>query len=581
MRHPFFACFIFLCVLCANVRGDAQILPPDFLCVRGDTLVWQPANNPCGPFQAYEIYVSDAVEGPYSLLVDVTDPATSTFFHANPGDQQRFYYLRTSADCPGLEQLSSDTLDNRDPEISPIQRVSVEGADIRIDWAASPSPETIGYIVYRRSPVGFLPLDTVFVGTTYLDTDVDPTENTETYLVNALDACGNTSLFDLAHTSLRTTVDRPDCSPGSNLRWNAYENWPGGVDRYVIYVGVNGGAPVPVDSVAGDLTSYSYPLGNDGETLEFFVRAYESGTANFANSSRSSLTLAIVQPQRPFAVGAVAVLSDGSTQVNWTWDPAAELTGYELYRVRDGETELLESIATMGGGFMGVQQYDDPLAGANDGPVGYFVVTTDECGNQVTSLTGYSTYLEVTPQDELTNQLVWTAPVDSNYTVTEHTVFRAADGNFEVVATLPAATFSYLDVLDQVSTSSRGICYLVRPRIEVTAPGPGGLSTAFSVGSNDACIFPDVRVFLPNAFTPDGQNPEFRPVFSSTEGLVYELRIFDRYGRQVFQTDDPLAGWRGRVDGRTLPGAVYTYRLVATQLDGRRIERTGSVLLLR
>ena len=570
-------CFTLFTVLA--VAGYAQILPPDFLCVSGDTLAWSPAVNPCGPFVEYEIYVSDAPDGPYSLLSNIPDESTTTFYHANPGDQQRFYYLQTNANCPGQQQLASDTLDNRDPELAPIQRVSVEGATIQIDWAASPSPETIGYIIYRQTTVGFLPLDTVFTGTTYTDTDVSPADQTEAYLVNALDACGNTSLFDLAHNSLRVGVSREDCAPGTTVNWNAYQNWPGGVDRYVIFVGVDGGAPVPVDSVAGGQTSYLYTGGNDGETLTFFVRAHEGGTANFANSSLSSLTLDIVQPQVPFPMGAVAVFLDGSTQVNWIWDPTAELTGYELFRVRNGATELLESVATTGGGFMGAQQYDDPFAEADTGPVGYFVTTTDECGNQITSLTGYSTYLEITPQDDLTNQLAWTAPVDPNYTVVEHTIFRSDGGSFEVVATLPAGTFTYTDVLDQVSTAPRGVCYFVRPSIEVTAPG--GLSTAFSVGSNHVCIFPNTKVFFPNAFSPQGQNPEFRPVFSGTEGIAYELLVFDRYGNTVFQTNDPLQGWRGRRNGRLLPQAVYTYRMLAVQLDGRTIERTGSVLLLR
>ena len=559
--------------------SHAQILAPDFLCVSGDTLVWNPVDNPCGPFVQYEIYVADAATGPYSFLVGISDAAETNFYHPNPGDQQRYYYLQTNADCPGQQQLASDTLDNRDPDLSPIQRVSVEGTDILIDWRASPSPETIGYIIYRQTAVGFLPLDTVFAGTTYLDTDVMPTEQTETYLVNALDAFGNTSLFDLAHNSLRATASREDCAPGTTLRWNAYQNWPGGVDRYVIYVGVDGAEPVRVDSVGGDQMSYLYTGGNDGETLTFYVRAHETGTANTANSSRTSLALDIVQPQVPFAVGAVSALFGGDAQVNWRWDPDAELVDYELYRVRGDEIELIEAVATSGGGFMGAQQYLDPMAGTDTGPVGYFVVTTDECGNQVTSLTGYSTYLEVTPLDELTNQLRWTPPVDSNYVVLEYTLFRSVAGVFEELTTLPPDALTYRDELAAFNTFPSGVCYFVRPSIEVTAPG--GLGTAFAVGSNQVCILPTTKIFFPNAFTPQGQNPEFRPVFSSTVGLTYELLIFDRYGNTVFQTDDPLEGWRGRRNGQLLPQAVYTYRMVAVQADGRSVERTGSVLLLR
>ncbi len=65
------------------------------------------------------------------------------------------------------------------------------------------------------------------------------------------------------------------------------------------------------------------------------------------------------------------------------------------------------------------------------------------------------------------------------------------------------------------------------------------------------------QVFAPTAFTPgdDGRNDAFKPVIvSPREVKKYELRIFNRWGKEVFYTDDPNQYWYGNTDG----GEYYT-----------------------
>ena len=58
-----------------------------------------------------------------------------------------------------------------------------------------------------------------------------------------------------------------------------------------------------------------------------------------------------------------------------------------------------------------------------------------------------------------------------------------------------------------------------------------------------------IVVYIPNAFTPldyNGVNDVFKPSFSSTEGIVfYELCIFDRWGKRIFQTNEIDEAWIG------------------------------------
>jgi gliding motility-associated-like protein len=67
----------------------------------------------------------------------------------------------------------------------------------------------------------------------------------------------------------------------------------------------------------------------------------------------------------------------------------------------------------------------------------------------------------------------------------------------------------------------------------------------------------DHLVYVPNTFTPDGDgiNDTWAP--SVRGARLFELRLFDRWGREVFSTTDPRAVWSG--DGEEQ--GVYHYTL--------------------
>jgi gliding motility-associated-like protein len=95
-----------------------------------------------------------------------------------------------------------------------------------------------------------------------------------------------------------------------------------------------------------------------------------------------------------------------------------------------------------------------------------------------------------------------------------------------------------------------------------------------------ACVTVSVEepVFVPNAFTPegDGLNDEFLP---SLEGVHdYRMTIYDRWGQKIFETTELKEGWNG---ANCMQG-VYVYRLTYTDnASNRERRREGSVTLVR
>lgn len=96
-------------------------------------------------------------------------------------------------------------------------------------------------------------------------------------------------------------------------------------------------------------------------------------------------------------------------------------------------------------------------------------------------------------------------------------------------------------------------------------------------------------LYAPTAFTPNGDNVNdyFTVRISELCNPVdYHLRVFDRWGRLVFESGDPNKEWDGTFDGSYIKEGVYIWRLVAhyeTSSADRvvTLDQNGSVMVIR
>ena len=95
-------------------------------------------------------------------------------------------------------------------------------------------------------------------------------------------------------------------------------------------------------------------------------------------------------------------------------------------------------------------------------------------------------------------------------------------------------------------------------------------------------INPETLIFVPNAFTPDGDgtNEIFKPTAVGIKS--YELRIFNRWGEEIFFTDDPDIGWDGtNPNGSIAPFGTYTWKVFSKGQNDKLINRSGILNLIR
>jgi gliding motility-associated-like protein len=88
-------------------------------------------------------------------------------------------------------------------------------------------------------------------------------------------------------------------------------------------------------------------------------------------------------------------------------------------------------------------------------------------------------------------------------------------------------------------------------------------------------------VFLPNAFSPNGDGINDRLRILGNDYSSLELIIYDYRGQEVFRTTDNQKYWDGTLKGNKLDMGVYVYTLKVKCIDGSLIQNTGNITLLR
>jgi gliding motility-associated-like protein len=91
-----------------------------------------------------------------------------------------------------------------------------------------------------------------------------------------------------------------------------------------------------------------------------------------------------------------------------------------------------------------------------------------------------------------------------------------------------------------------------------------------------------LNLFIPNAFTPNGDflNETWIPLGYGFETLEYT--IFDRWGNEVYQCNRPECfEWDGSSNGTLLPTDTYSYHLIVKPLNQREQQVRGQVTLVR
>lgn len=113
--------------------------------------------------------------------------------------------------------------------------------------------------------------------------------------------------------------------------------------------------------------------------------------------------------------------------------------------------------------------------------------------------------------------------------------------------------------------------------IQVVANDFGCLDTA----NQKFIVLPTASIFVPNAFTPngDGENDIF---YARGTGIkTFLLLIYDRWGQIVSTSENMETGWNGKnVSGNMVKQDVYVWKIIARDINDELIKMNGRVTVI-
>ena len=132
---------------------------------------------------------------------------------------------------------------------------------------------------------------------------------------------------------------------------------------------------------------------------------------------------------------------------------------------------------------------------------------------------------------------------------------------------------------------------LNNPYIAAPLASPGTSTTYTVIGTDDDGCTGSASVHvhvldrpnsIPDAFTPngDGRNDEFR-ILTTVPHKLHYFRVYNRWGQEVFQTDDITKGWDGTFQGIPQPVGTYFYVVQMERIGGEVFSIRGDVVLIR
>lgn len=140
----------------------------------------------------------------------------------------------------------------------------------------------------------------------------------------------------------------------------------------------------------------------------------------------------------------------------------------------------------------------------------------------------------------------------------------------------PPDGLTNVNISNPVATPAQSIVYVVQ---FADSNGCPNSDTVRIFIKETTCIEPEI--FIPNAFSPndDGSNDILYVRGNTIRELL--LRIYNRWGEKVFETNNPSSGWDGIYKGTKVQPGVYDYYLEATCVNNEKFFKKGNITVLR
>ena len=569
---PFFALCAFFCLgpLPMKACGDTIPLQALQIATRTVELQWTPASTGTAT-TVFRRYPGETTE----RQIAVTSDNHYIDRHGRAVCDDTVYYS-VSQTIGGVDNRGTAAVNVNDMDPTAMATwglVTVDEASqtLLLQWEASPDSDIMGYLVMEGSPS--MVVDTVFGRTnTQYTASRFATDTVYHFRICAFDSCLLAAALTDPCNNVVVQLESQPCSRSVTARWNHYENMPGGVDHYELWVSEDGGAFSRVATVGATETSQSlFEVSEAAMSVQAYVKAVGGQYVSLSNRD----TVAFSTAERPayFYLRKVSTSDDGAVvTVMAQTDPQFTGDDYKVYRSVDGgPVAVVGHCQPQNDGSL---VWHDLSARPTEAVYSYCLGVLDGCGrNEMKTRTGSTLLLRL--EEQGTALLAGWNGYEGWTGTTSYDLLESPIEEEQWVSV--GATTAQDVVVSSDGQQGGGRRYKV-----VAAEGN---NSEHQLGDTlQSAIFyhrQETQVWLPNAFTPtETSNNYFGPQFLYMDAADYQFVIFNRQGLEIFRTTDPSVQWDGRKEGRLLPAGSYVYWLSYRKGDGTIQYRKGTVTLV-
>lgn len=492
--------------------------------------------------------------------------------------------IRDSVGCISVSNSAGGTFQDKTPPPTPkTDTVSVVNGQVQISWQQSTTQDAWGYIIFKKINNLWTPLDTIFgrLNAFFVDSLADACNSVSVYNVLAFDSCWNTSPSGKDQQNLLLNIQKSICDSEAYLSWNEYLNMRDSLKSYQVFRSVDGGAFQLLQTLPSDSTAFRDSTLADSTSYCYFVRAVNYAD-NRSSSSCEKCFYHVLPPAPEFVYLSVATVnhSTRNIEIRGLIDTSRFVKEIKLYRSTQPSSgyQFVSSISWSGNPHF---QITDSTALVDSLVYFYQAFATDSCGNEaVGSNVVNNILLKGKAVKFMLNELSWNQAEGWYGLPAVYSVFRRAKPQNNDVTVIKNSFYGGGFLEDDVSLlyETAGDFYYY---VEATESNTNQYGIKDTSMSNRVLVRQSSKVYIPNAFTPSGKNPVFKPFSVYLDVEAYQLFIYNRWGEEVFYSNDPSIGWDGSSNGADAPAGTYVYHLKYRLKNGQSQQRKGTVILLR
>lgn len=469
------------------------------------------------------------------------------------------------------------------PVSSPMHYVTVtNNKDISVSWGKSNFKKFDSYNLFNdNSNVYTLLYNTTSRNDTNFKvlntTGVNVQTSRYCYVIKTKDKCNNLGIVTFPHCTIFLEIN-DDSINDLYLNWLPYEGWEAGnVLKYRIYRSENGGPFKLHDSTSNSTLTYK-----DKKLCTkaycYYVVAVQKNGPWVSQSNTVCKTPKYFPPTIPVSSIRTTVLPNGKTYTQWDANTHVKnVDHYIISRAYNGAGSASNYSNVDSLGFID----DDPFLNTDQLSYTYKIRVADHCNIESPESVENKTILLKGNSGGYVAKLNWTDYRKWYSGVKQYEVLIRDNNTFKIAGTVDSSNRLFeFDFMDTKLDDS--ICFKIRAIKDTNI-----LVESFS---NMLCLIADAQVWVPNAFSPngDGKNDVFIPkailIFNQTGNpiLDYKLEIYNRWGEQVFESYDVSMGWDGTYKGEMCMEGHYVFKVRALALDGvTAFNLEGVIVLLR